>query len=279
MKHILPILTAALLGVAAPVFAEFNFEVQWQPYKNTQGIYDGNAGKYFTIKVTGTEGETGSIYLTNTLNGGYDANQTELLDNVIVGKDENYNDVRVKVTDFGYTSKNKGSETFTMTSDHIVDLSESSSDPNMKNLNGSFNRNGFYLGEFTVGDVIEVSLTAVEVDADGTPMGDAVTVRSNNPDGQHNSNLGRSDSINYRLVNDLKKTNDVLLVGSLYYKTQLNFGIVGTTGDGKYVYGSMKEVVPGTVGSPLPGGVQIALIAGLFGLGFWYVRHRKSAVA
>ena len=34
-----------------------------------------------------------------------------------------------------------------------------------------------------------------------------------------------------------------------------------------------------TIGSPLPGGVQIALIAGVFGLGFWYVRRRKATVA
>ena len=35
----------------------------------------------------------------------------------------------------------------------------------------------------------------------------------------------------------------------------------------------------GAVGSPLPGGLPIALIAGLFGLGFWYVRRRKATVA
>ena len=33
------------------------------------------------------------------------------------------------------------------------------------------------------------------------------------------------------------------------------------------------------VGSPLPGGLPIALIAGLFGLGFWYFRRRKASVA
>jgi len=33
------------------------------------------------------------------------------------------------------------------------------------------------------------------------------------------------------------------------------------------------------VGSPLPGGLPIALIAGLFGLGFWYIRRRKATVA
>lgn len=35
----------------------------------------------------------------------------------------------------------------------------------------------------------------------------------------------------------------------------------------------------GTAGSPLPGGLQIALIAGLFGLGFYYVRRRKAMAA
>ena len=30
---------------------------------------------------------------------------------------------------------------------------------------------------------------------------------------------------------------------------------------------------------PLPGGLQLALIAGLFGLGFWYIRRRKTTVA
>ena len=35
----------------------------------------------------------------------------------------------------------------------------------------------------------------------------------------------------------------------------------------------------GTFGSPLPGGLSIALIAGLFGLGFWYIRRRKAHVA
>ena len=43
------------------------------------------------------------------------------------------------------------------------------------------------------------------------------------------------------------------------------------------IYGSATgEVVQG---GPLPGGVQIALIAGLFGLGFCYIRRRKTVAA
>ena len=33
------------------------------------------------------------------------------------------------------------------------------------------------------------------------------------------------------------------------------------------------------VGSPLPGGLPIAIVAGLFGLGFWFVRRRKAVAA
>ena len=60
------------------------------------------------------------------------------------------------------------------------------------------------------------------------------------------------------------------------------FGIVGSV-DG--VIGGYKENPGGgsgsggVAGSPLPGGLQIALIAGLFGLGFWFVRRRKTTVA
>lgn len=35
----------------------------------------------------------------------------------------------------------------------------------------------------------------------------------------------------------------------------------------------------GSSGQPLPGGLSIALVAGLFGLGFWYIRRRKAVAA
>lgn len=59
------------------------------------------------------------------------------------------------------------------------------------------------------------------------------------------------------------------------------FGILGSV-DG-VIGGYKPNVVEGGDGSPsgqpLPGGVQVALIAGLFGLGFWYVRRRKAVTA
>ena len=52
-------------------------------------------------------------------------------------------------------------------------------------------------------------------------------------------------------------------------RNRVYFGIIGET----------VVVQDKTFGQPLPGGLQIALIAGLFGLGFWYIRRRKAAVA
>ena len=50
---------------------------------------------------------------------------------------------------------------------------------------------------------------------------------------------------------------------------------VGPGGERVY-FGIYAETV---AGSPLPGGLQIALVAGLFGLGFWYIRRRKAMAA
>lgn len=53
------------------------------------------------------------------------------------------------------------------------------------------------------------------------------------------------------------------------------FGIYGlATGEAP----DPKDKIGGASGHPLPGGVQIALIAGLFGLGFCYIRRRKAIV-
>ncbi|MBR3687510.1 MAG: hypothetical protein IKL85_00375 [Lentisphaeria bacterium] len=278
MKHILPILTAALALAATPVFADFNFELQWRGYENTPGVFDGTAGKYFTIKVTGDE--KGKIFLTNYFDSAYQ-NQSEVLDDVITNQKTG---VSVKVTDFGYKSAKDGLQSFSMTdSDHIVDLGASSSDPNMQTYawwgETPLSRKGYYLGEFTAGDEIQVYLKAVEVDADGKPIaGTEKSTTSYEVNGQHNSNINEIDTLNYELLR-ANATKNELLVGSLYIGNKLNFGIVGTNGNGTYVYGTLKEVTAGAAGSPLPGGVQIALIAGLFGLGFWYIRRRKSVVA
>ena len=269
MKHLLPILTLALLGAAAPAFAAFNFELLWQQYDNS--AYEGNDGRYFTIRVTGEAGEKGKIYLTDMFNTIGDGVQNEALNGVT----EN----GVKVTQFGYTYTKQGMsgvQPFEMTpaSDRIVPL-DSETDSLLHTYSyydeegkHSRTRNGYYLGEFEAGDEIQVYLQATQND------GEAMSVTSNDPDGEYNSKtLARVDRLNdYLLQSNL--TDKQLLIASLYLQDQINFGILGDPGNGSgYVYGVAKEV---TVGTPLPGGASVALIAAIFGLGLWYVRRRKA---
>lgn len=293
MKHILPILTAALALAATPAFADFNFEVLWQQYDHN--VYEGYDGSYYTIKVTGTE--TGKIYLTDLFNAPRDFQQTEVLNNneIVWGDDINTPKVRVRVTDFGYTTERQGMngiKSFTMTdassSDSELkpgDVVKLNSEDSMMHSIPTLDktapiavRNGYYLGEFTAGDEIQVYMKAVLVDENGDVIeGSAMEVTSNNPDGGYNSKFNtRTDEVDKAL----NGANTKLQVAQLYLQGQLPFVILGETGDGTYVYGTSSKVdwVP-SQGSPLPGGVQIALIAGLCGLGFWYIRRRKAVVA
>ena len=66
-------------------------------------------------------------------------------------------------------------------------------------------------------------------------------------------------------------------------KNRVYFGIIGMTAGlggngGGSGNGGSGNGGSGTMGSPLPGGLPVALIAGLFGLGFWYIRRRKAIV-
>ena len=111
-----------------------------------------------------------------------------------------------------------------------------------------------FLGEFEADDEIEIYLSTADA-----------SVASNSPTGQYISRFGgRQDAADASLP-----------IGQLYFGgidgTQINFGIIaqGTGGAG----GSE------TVGAPLPGGLSIILVSGLFALGFWFVRRRKAVVA
>jgi len=251
MKHILPILTAALLGVAAPVFAETlnfdGFSVETTPYKNQSNNGVGE-GSYYTIKMNGA----GSLFITNFIQPGFYGGiegQTEFLTNSIYG-----------ITHYGYIDSKGKTHEFAIDDAKIKDQFDASPAP--------FKRDGYFLGNFGAGEEIQIYLA--RKDADGNVL---VWTASNTP--QPNANVtytsrwgGRPDA-----------ADSSMPIGELYFPDgtpQINFGIIASTT--RNIPG-ITDVAGGPVGSPLPGGVQIALIAGLFGLGFWYIRRRKAAVA
>ena len=272
MKHILPILTAALFGAATFVFAQTNtvktdfenYSVNFSAYDNSNNEGQGLGG-YYTIKMKGE----GSLYITNFFNPALStglSGQSELLTNPLYG-----------ITHYGYIDSTGNKHEYAISDTRITEQFDGytyttyGQDPD--NPNGAWKqlpidvpRDGYFLGNFTDGQEIQVYLA--RKDAEGNVIAWTAT---NSPQETNDTAYvsrwgGRVDA-----------ADNSMGVGQLYFpglnEKQINFGIVAST----------TRDIPGitdvTVGSPLPGGIQIALIAGLFGLGFWYVRRRKAIAA
>ena len=244
MKRILSLLSFALLGAAAPAFADSAFfDVIETPYANT--VYEGlGEGSYYTIKMK----SAGKVYITNFLNNTGSSEQTELLTNPDYG-----------LTKYGYVDSDKVVHEFDFVEENskTFDYYEYNLYKRIQGLEPDrYYRVGYYLGEFEAGEEIEIYLSTADA-----------SVASNSPTGEYISRFGgRQDA-----------ADENLSVGQLYFGgidgTQINFGIIAQgAGEGGGEGGE-------TVGAPLPGGFSIVLVSGLFALGFHFVRRRKTVVA
>lgn len=256
MKHILPILTAALALTATTAFAAFNYGEDWvvdaQNYTNAHGE-GGPTGQYYTVNFSGN----GELYLVDKVSSRWDPNLA--LDNQ-------------GITRYGY--KLVGNETDSDIHWFSIDGKPGEGvEPGVINgipINDKYphfevtnedgiplDRKTYYLGTFNKGAVVEIWL------AKGTEeVGTATPVEYLNNDTISYKYVGRYDQLQDSFLPNMHMGE--LTLGGV----QIDFGIVANGVEGATVSGK-----------PLPGGVQIALIAGLFGLGFWYVRRRKAVVA
>ncbi len=260
MKHIIPILTAALALAATTAFAAFDYDVQTRDYNNATG--EGTAGKYYVFKFSGG---TGNVYITDFFDS---FNGNELPSEVLYSPG-------MGVTEYGYykldSEGNRISDLkfYSLSDTNRIMTFEGPGNTYTQWLDDAgnkttINRQGYLLDEFSDGDIIEVWMS------DGTR-----SVASNTPLLYTEEDGGE---LSERHISTYGARNNFLCnpgpIASLYlgegYATQVNYGI--------YVQ-AVEGGNGGTFGAPLPGGLQIALIAGLFGLGFWYIRRRKSIAA
>ena len=213
-------------------------------------------GSYYTIRFNGS----GIFYLVGMRNSHLGDIQTEYLTNTYIGAEEDgtpiYGDPTYGITHYGYIDSKGVIHPYALFKEDGITPSDNVVNFTSKAYDGSVvTREGYYLGEFKAGDEIQIYL-------DGTFNDQSVWTATNSPqEGIYASRFGGGDR---------DKSNPEMTIGQLYFgeigSYQMNFGIVA----------SGQTYTPGTFGSPLPGGLQIALIAGLFGLGFWYVRRRKA---
>lgn len=295
MKHILPILTAALALTATTAFAattyteaEFLDKEQNQYTKKYEYAYNVTPvdnvydyGSYKVIRPTATKLKIYAVkdidvYIYDFIS---DVQAPNNIDSIPLDEGTALKDRKVNL--IGYRTYTGKTDDVVMNSDTDVAVEGSSgykgevhslgtptdSETIKRTYEGSdavpydIVRNTYYLGKFEAGNEYEIFLSA-----EGAPVADGVW-----------SNTGYE--ANYQLSVD--KLMAAYLNGDFGAFDEFNskkyMPLVGLNGAafGLYTVNANNTVF----GHPLPGGVQIALIAGLFGLGFWYIRRRKSAVA
>ncbi len=286
MKHILPILTAALALTAATASAGTYYDyfesASNKPYTDVAdnlnwaghtyavngiitdyGSYQVVRSNYpnqtlqhdslYTIRITG---ESVSLYL-----GDY-------IDNV--GSSTNVDSLMAKgisYVGFRYLdSQNEaliGKEEINPLKAEAVPFESVHFAPN-EYYQYDVTRNKYYLGTFSAGDEIEIYLNRTN------NLEEGAWSYSTWYKGGYGDGITTTDATDQLML--LYKNGNATEAG-------LAMPLAALDPNGSRVFFGIIASDPGAVGSPLPGGLQIALIAGLFGLGFWYVRRRKAITA
>lgn len=249
MKHLLSILTVAFACATTAMADEpvFSYKVNTIPYTNQ--FYQGYSGSFFSVEIT--EGH-GKLYIVDFLNNTGSPNQTDSIR-------------QQGITEYGYYDVSD-TEHANLHS-NPVEGNAVPLDPYTYSDNGTPTkgyRYGYELGTFSAGDKVEIY---VSNGIDSVSSNTGIWYR----------NFSRYDTgWSVDSLDSSMKVAELTLWKDVNHSqsTQLRFGFYGV--------GTLSDSIgggSGTVGAPLPGGLQIALIAGLFGLGFWYVRRRKTSVA
>ncbi|MBP5780678.1 MAG: hypothetical protein J6X34_05525 [Clostridia bacterium] len=263
MKKILSLLTIALLGAAATAFSADPVEIPFEkfsvwvtPYENQNNQGNGLGG-YYTVKMK----SAGSLYITNFFNTSGDGAQEELL-----------TDDKYAITHYGYIDSEGNKFIFDINDPTKVEQFEGYSyttyeqpDPNKASILVSHDvpRDGFYLGDFKAEEEIQVYFARVDPVTKETLLWTATATPQ---DGVYESRFGgRTDA-----------ADNSMPVGQLYFPTIYDENNIAIRNEYQINFGIVASSSKGSAGQPLPGGVSIALVAGLFALGFWYVRRRKT---
>ena len=276
MKHILPILTAALALTATSAFAAFNYTVETTKYTNQNN--QGTDWEYYTIHIT--EG-TGRIYLMDYINNLQDRNEYH---DGHWGQNESIE--AQGIIKYGWYDASKMKETDTLSVDdvHWTDVSKdnraegpSFNDPYNTQNTIPITRYKYDLGtDFKEGSVIGIAMMA----KDGSIVG-SFSKNENRNSTRYGTTWNHSvDQYAAYQKGWTIEAREFMPVAELTFGTTLG----NNSTQMRYLFaGEATTVIPPTepepLGTPLPGGLQIALIAGLFGLGFWYVRRRKTVAA
>ncbi len=299
MKRILPILTIALVFAAMNSSAAEYYDIYANPTITNSTTYekpgDGNPNSVPIYHETVNYGEYEVIrtsYVYNRLNSdsfykihinGNDVSiyLTDYINNDAISNSTNGNALTTKginTIGYRYIASNDTTKVGTFSSHDLVADSDKSKDytwgedtkngskptvieveePGRYSNQHTVTRNQYYLGTFNEGDEIEIYMSNGSNEAWSNTAGYT---------GGYGGGVYESDRLagfQLGLGWDWDATRKAVPLASL------------NIGNGSVVYGLYGESSGGTVGSPLPGGLPVVLVSGLFALGFWYFRRNKA---
>ena len=335
MKHLLPILTLALIGVVATVSADdslpANFDNFYYDYYANPGVsgitFDENLGRYTDTVTYSDFAITRVSQDQNNLALPDGSNNTNLYKISISA--EKGTQVKLYLTDFVKSLSDTSQSLYNNVSQYgyrILNADGTVADEKYKDMptadqlteadiidGGGLNewntvyRYKYELGTFDDGTELEVFMKDRDTgffaySYNGLTNGDTLTDKAYGGYGDggyyydgasivvqtdglldlyhfgNNPVLDQDHLAKYTDFDDNRdiaanKAKPLARLDISYNRTGVYFGIIGVT-----VVKDINGIVDGGFGQPLPGGVQLALIAGLFGLGFCYARRRKAII-
>ena len=277
MKHILPILTAALLGAAATVsagttYTEESFLADTNKYTEK---YDQLLTPINAYNKNGTYdfGDYTVTFQNNsrlTLHANKDVNLYvyDFVDNVQSGTNTSALNGDNPVKRIGYREVGDTSEGTTRPlgapdDSEVVQMNYEGPEAERFDIV----RNSYYLGKFNANTDYELYVEYATPISDNRPW--SYTDWGGGILADNDTLMAAYLAGSFDAIPTTAEASSATYA-TLVQVNSISFGLRS---------GPAPAAGGGTVGGPLPGGLQIALIAGLFGLGFWYIRRRKATVA
>lgn len=251
-----------------------NYQIVKTSYFN-QGL---DHDSFYKIRITG---DNVDLYISDYLDNIQDSNNVDALTRKGITKigyrylalggteSDNVKDAnRVvgRTVTMGLTPDSNRTENYTFGQDKqnngenvIID----EKDPDRYDNKHVVTRNHYYLGTFQAGDEIEIYMKADN-------MGEAWSNTDGYVGGYGSGVTDAWDRLAaYQLGLDSNAVRSAAPLASICVNGYSQ----------RVFYGLYSEGGSDTFGAPLPGGLPIILISGLFALGFWYVRRRKTVSA
>ena len=263
MKHILSILVVALAFTATTAFAAFTYEIIKTGYDQYHTPQDNDyRDSFYKIRITSG---TGDIWFSDWIDNVGDSHQE---DNLSLKNIEYYG--------YRYLDSNNESKIGTYEYKKMSDVKETSDyygdDPVKSPWNDhQIVRYSYKLGTFTEGDEVEIYMK----DINGGESWSNTTKYM----GAYKKNTNVDELEKYKLgfYDEGVDWNAQQAIVAAAMKAMPLAEL--DTGNGHRVFFTINGAASGNdfSGAPLPGGLAISLIAGVFALGYWFVRRRNAA--